>query len=245
MKLAHGTLLADTDPTPWVMIEPEEIKSKYTMIWLQGWTSTIEGHAEAANRIAQTLGIRIAILDYAGHGTHPVSLDKSTKSQQLTEVIALYDELTSRGFVNIIANGGSFGGYMAALLSQQRGLRALILRAAAVYDEKDFEKEYGLIDINGQRGFRKSIDPESQNHALHAVSSFNGPVFILHHENDDTIPVNVSRAFFMLAKQPSYFTVPRTSHSPKYGQHPTERFHYVEKVISDGVELIHLEDLIK
>jgi pimeloyl-ACP methyl ester carboxylesterase len=46
------------------------------------------------------------------------------------------------GFKKIIVIGGSFGGYMAALLANERRFETLVLRAPANYPEEEFELPY-------------------------------------------------------------------------------------------------------
>ena len=96
MKITNGTLDIKNDPTPWVIVAPSDDK-EWCVLWLQGWTSTIEGHLDGIKRMAEESDVTFAMLNYAGHGTHPTSLDSSTREQQYTEVIAAYDQLVKLG----------------------------------------------------------------------------------------------------------------------------------------------------
>ena len=108
MRSESLTLAQQDDRTPWRLFIPEHAKKDWAVLWLQGFTSTIEGHSEGVTRMATATRTTFAMLNYAGHGDHPTPLTEATRTQQLTEVLGVYDELARRGYKNIIAIGGSF-----------------------------------------------------------------------------------------------------------------------------------------
>lgn len=89
--------------------------------------------------MAKTSQVTFAMLNYVGHGAHPTPLDDSIRAQQLAECLAAYDALIAQGYQHIIVIGGSFGGYMAALLTGQRSPAAVVLRAPALYPDQEFK----------------------------------------------------------------------------------------------------------
>lgn len=129
MEITDYTLQYDN--TPWRLFKPTKANKDWRVLWLQGFTSTIEGHSEGVIRLAEATKTPFAMLNYAGHGNHPIALDDATREQQFKEVLSVYDELVRLGYKKIITIGGSFGGYMAALLASKRPLEVLVLRAPA------------------------------------------------------------------------------------------------------------------
>ncbi|TXG77407.1 hypothetical protein E6P97_01740 [Patescibacteria group bacterium] len=211
MNITRGTLHIPNDPTPWVLVSPNDDK-EWCVLWLQGWTSTIEGHLEGITRMSEASGVSFAMMDYAGHGTHPTPLNDSTRAQQFTECLAAYDELVTQGYQNIIVIGGSFGGYMAALLTGQRKPTATVLRAAAIYRDEEFELPSSQTARWDERfddeiTFRKSVTKDSPLAALDAIHAYDGPVWAMEHELDTVVPGNVIRAYFDAAKHGNYILV--------------------------------------
>ncbi len=185
MKVDNYTL---ADGTPWRLFTPDDAYDGWAVLWLQGFTSTIEGHHEGCERMSAASNVPFAILNYAGHGNHLVPLEQATRKQQFEEVCAVYDELVNRGFDKIIVIGGSFGGYMAALLAGSRKPQTVILRAAANYKDEEFDYPYAETTESKEGEtkdlYRQSIDTTHTNMATEALKSFNGTSYIIEHEAD-------------------------------------------------------------
>lgn len=244
MNIARGTLEVPNDPTPWVVVSPNDDK-EWCVLWLQGWTSTIEGHLEGITRMAESSDVSFAMMDYAGHGGHPVALDDSTKSQQLTECLVAYDTLTKQGYQNIIVIGGSFGGYMAALLAGKRNPAAVILRAPAVYKDEEFELPFSQTPRWGETSdedskLRRRVTKDSPFTAITAIHNYQGPVWVMEHELDTVVPKNVPTAYFEAAQQGNYIVVPNTEHSPKTMANPEKHFIYIEHLLVSIIKAIQL-----
>lgn len=244
MNIAHGTLNIPSDPTPWVIVSPNDDKT-WCVLWLQGWTSTIEGHLEGITRMAQATGTTFAMMNYAGHGTHPTPLSDSTRAHQFAECIAAYDELTAQGYQNIIVIGGSFGGYMAALLAGQRNPAAIVLRAPAIYPDEEFELPFSKTTpwdetFDDHAAFRRSISKGSSLAALHAIKTYDGPVWVMEHELDTVVPRSVPQAYFGVAKHGNYLLVQNTEHSPKTMPNPSQHFAYIEHWIVSIIQAVLL-----
>jgi esterase/lipase len=220
------------DDTPWQLFEPAKATKDWCVLWLQGFTSTIEGHTEGVIRLAEATATPFAMLNYAGHGTHPIALDEATREQQFKEVLHVYDELVRLGYKKIITIGGSFGGYMAALLASKRPLEALVLRAPANYPEDEFSLAYK--DTSAGRKdkshylYRQSIDENYTNSAVEGVRNFKGPVYIIEHEKDEVINPSIPKSYFKAATHGNYIRVPGLKHSPKLMPNPEEYFALIE-----------------
>lgn len=240
MKPVYGTLDIKDDPTPWVIVRPNDDK-EWCVLWLQGWTSTIEGHLEGIERMAKISGVTFAMMDYAGHGSHPVVLGVSTKQMQHIEVLTAYDELTKLGYSQIIVIGGSFGGYMAALLAGKRRPAAVILRAPAAYPNDEFALPYSQTVESSQR-YGSIIRPgqEAESTAFEAVASYNGPVYVAEHELDEVVPRIIPQLYFAKARHGNYLRVPNTAHSPKTMTSPKKHFRYIEHMLVSIIKLVQL-----
>lgn len=246
MQATPGTLDISDDPTPWLLVQPNAVK-KYCVLWLQGWNSTIAKHSERIQRLADQTGISFAMIDYAGHGTHPVPREKTTREQQFNEVLAAYDALKSQGYENIIVAGTSFGGYMSALLAAQRNPYAVILRAPAIYKDDEFAvpqaERHGYLDDAYQK-FKHTVTSTGDLAALRGIKKFSKAVYVIEHEHDSVIPKNIPQAYFQAAQRGNYLVVPKTEHSPAMAPGADARFTYIEQLIASIIRAIILEETL-
>jgi esterase/lipase len=220
------------DDTPWRLFIPDSAHDGWVVLWLQGFESTVDGHHEGCERMSAASDVPFAILNYAGHGNHPVSLEKATRKQQFEEVCAVYDELVHRGFDKIIVIGGSFGGYMAALLTSVRKPRAVVLRAVANYKDEEFDYPYAQTieskDGEAKDLYRQSIDTTYSNKAIEALRSFDGASYIIEHEADTVVTANIPQSYYHAAQHGSYIAIQGLKHSPKLMPNATEWFDIIE-----------------
>lgn len=240
----HSTLTIPGDPTPLFIATPQDAAKEYAVLWLQGWRSTIEKHHETLTRLAAQTGIPFAMVDYAGHGTHPVPLEQTTRKQQFDEAVAAFDYLKGAGYERIIVAGTSFGGYLAALLSKERSPYALILRAAAIYKDEEFslsyDKRQGVANDTYEK-FKHTVSPSSDLTALKAVAGFTGSTYVIEHEVDSVIPRNILRAYFAVAKRGNYLVVPNTDHAVALTPEPEKHYRYIEQAVVAATDLIRAE----
>lgn len=226
------SLAANDDPTPWRLIIPPAATKDYCVLWLQGFTSTIEGHTEGVTRMAEQTGVPFAMLNYAGHGNHPTKLADATRVQQHREVVGVYDELIKLGYKKILCVGGSFGAYMAALLAAKRPLDLLVLRVPAIYDDAEFELPYkqtrSAMTNERKDVWRESITPDTPNDALYAVRNYTGDTFVIEHERDTVINPAIPKAYFAVAQHPNYIVIRGCDHSPKLMPDPETYFRIIE-----------------
>lgn len=231
---------------PWRLLTPDDSTHEYCVLWLQGWTSSMDSHFEGVKRMSDKTKIPFATLDYAGHGRHQVKLDDSTRHQQHNEVVAVFDELKKRGFKKVIVIGGSFGGYMAALLAGVRPIHAVVLRAPAMYVDTEFDTRHAETAKwkNPDRDQHdKATDAYiNDNEAVRAIQKFEGFTYVLEHELDEQVPQAMPRTYFENAKYGNYFIIPKTKHSPKLMDNPQPHFAYIEHVVISIIEAIKLEN---
>lgn len=207
----------------------------------------MEFHLEGVKRMARATDVAFATMDFAGHGQHSQPLETTTRQQQFIEVEAVFDGLTKRGYQKVIVIGGSFGAYMAALLTGSRPVCAAVLRAPANYLDEEFsiphDQTYEYKNREEHKWLRKnSITSSTPNKALTAIRNFNGPVYVLEHELDKEIPRNLPLDYFQTAKHGNYLVVPKTGHSPKLMQRPQRHFDYIEHLLASVIKAIQLQE---
>ena len=177
-----------------------------------------------------------------------LALEDSIRKQQLEEVVAVFDELKRRGFQKIIVIGGSFGGYMAAMLAAKREVHALVLRAPANYPDEDltvpFKSKPRSYPYPDFLETKESDDLLAKSAATLSVQKFNGPVYVLEHELDEIVAAKVPRQYFAAAGQGNYLLVPKTTHSPRTMRHPEKHFAYIEHLITSIIGAIQLQDTL-
>ncbi len=246
MNIEDYLLKLGQDEIPWRLFTPERASKDFCVLWLQGWTSSMDSHREGVERMSQQTGLAFATLDYAGHGLHKVPLEESTRKQQYEEVVAVFDELTKRGYKNIIVIGGSFGGYMAALLVGPRPVHTAVLRAPAIYADDEFDVPHKLTkrwqnpDVYQQE---KATEPYVQdNAAVRAVHEFDGFTYILEHELDEQVPKIMPQMYFKNAKHGNYIIIPNAMHSPKLMKKPQPHFEYIEHIVISIIKAAQLQN---
>ncbi len=246
MKITDFTLKLKDDEVPWRLFVPEGAGQEYCVLWLQGWSSTMDSHREGVERMARQAGAVFATLDPAGHGLHKLPIERSTRKQQLTEITAVFDELKRLGYAKIIVIGGSFGGYMAALLTSKRPVYAAVLRAPANYPDAEFELPYAQTqrsqDYEAYARTKGFDDMLTHSAATKAIQNYDGFVYVLEHELDSVVPAKILRHYFATAKHGNYLIVPRTKHSPKLMKDPQPHYAYVEHIIVAIVQAIRMQD---
>jgi dienelactone hydrolase len=114
-----------------------------------------------------------------------------TREDNLRDVVAAYDRLASHpsldsGSVAVV--GSSYGGYLAALLSNVRRVRWLALHVPALYLDDEWLLPKNQLNRDTLRAYRNSYVPPESNRALKACADFGGDVLIVEAEHDTFIP---------------------------------------------------------
>ena len=212
------------------------------MLWLQGWTSDIDKHYDGLIRMSNMSGVTFAMMETAGHGQHPVSLDDSTKDQQIAEVQYFYDFL-NKEYENIIVVGGSFGGYLAGQLAV-KSPAALVLRIPAIYDDREKDIPFGVLQDSDDYAERwnQNVDHVLDS-SLKPLSKYRGMVYVVRHENDECIPRWIPDLYFRTAPRSNYLLVPTVGHWPRKAAEPQKYYNYIEKMVTDivGLEIMAKE----
>ncbi len=248
MNIQEFTLDLGGDIVPWRVVSPDNISKEWCVFWLQGWSSSMDSHLDGVKRMAKTLEIPFVTMDYAGHGLHAQPIETTTMEQQHREVVAIYDEIIALGYKKVIVIGGSFGGYMTALLAGARTVHSVVLRAPAAYLNSEFDIPHKqTAKYSNPKSHRVATEQGylNDNRGFDGIKIHNGATYVLEHELDSIIPKLIPTMYFEAAKHGNYIIIPNTDHSPKLMTHPEKHFELIEQSLISIVELIRLQDKLQ
>jgi pimeloyl-ACP methyl ester carboxylesterase len=177
----HGTLLGP--------VRPESAGPQ--VLFIHGWGGTQEQYLGRARAIA-ALGWACLTFDLRGHARWEALHDTVTREDNLRDVLAAYDLLTLRHGLegsDVAVVGSSYGGYLAAILTELRPVRWLALRAPALYTDEGWELPKCQLNQNPElMTYRRRIVVAEENRALRACAAFRGDVLLVESEHDDVVP---------------------------------------------------------
>ncbi|MES2223864.1 MAG: alpha/beta fold hydrolase [Patescibacteria group bacterium] len=171
---------------------PMDVEEKVPgVLFVHGWGSKQNGSFEVARDLTKQ---KVASLTFnlRDHGIEDGKPDRFSKKYFLSDVRAAYDFLAARGEVdpeNISIVGSSFGAYLGAILTEERDVKRLLLRAPADYIDDDFE-------IPGVRGsedsevleWRKKIHNWDETRSLRALHKYDGELLVVESGRDEIVP---------------------------------------------------------
>jgi dienelactone hydrolase len=177
------------------------------VLFVHGWGGSQRRDIAKAKPLTH-LGYTCLTFNLRGHARTRRQIDTVTRAQNLRDVLAGYDFLVRQPGLDpekIAVVGTSYGGYLAALLTTERSVRWLALRAPALYKDADFDRPKRELNLDaGLSAYRRLPLSESENRALSAASRFTGDVLIVESEQDALIPhqviENYLRAFARSAR---------------------------------------------
>lgn len=183
-----------------ILFYPENLKDKNpAILFVHGWTSVKEKSIQYAESLAK-LGFIVLLFDMRGHGESEGELNTLKTQDFLDDDISAFDFLTQQKGVdkeNISAIGSSFGGYLVALLTKERKIKNLVLRAPADYPDD----MYGVLksqlggDDDKLMKWRRQVKSFNDTFALKAVHNFEGNILIIESELDDRVPHETVQCF--------------------------------------------------
>ncbi|WNL44118.1 alpha/beta fold hydrolase [Dyella sp. BiH032] len=161
------------------------------VLMVHGWGGSQRQYRNNAHQVA-ALGCVCLTFDLTGHVATASQRDTVSREENLHDMLAAYDFLAAHPLVerdSIAVVGSSYGGYLAALLTERRSVRWLGLRAPAIYKDEDWTVPKRLLarvqQLPDYR--RRPIEPED-NRALRACAHFTGDVLIVESEHDEIVP---------------------------------------------------------
>jgi esterase/lipase len=188
------------------------------MLFIHGWAGNRQQYLVRAREIA-ALGCICLTFDLYGHASTSDYLTKVTRDDNLCDVLAAYDLLATNPHVDkscIGVVGSSYGGYLAALLTEVRPVRWLALRAPALYLDEDWEVPKHLLNKDRISAYRKTTIKSSENRALRACSHFKGDVLLVESEHDLIVPSLVTanyRTAFDQARSLTFRMIKEADHA--------------------------------
>jgi dipeptidyl aminopeptidase/acylaminoacyl peptidase len=185
------------------LLQPPDANGRHpAVLFVHGWGSSQRRSIGKAKQLVQA-GFACLTFNLRGHARTVEQRETVTRAQNLRDVIAAYDLLAAQSEVDaecIAVVGGSYGGYLATLLTAERDVRALALRAPALYKDGDFDRPKRQLNLDPDLPAyrRRRLEP-ADNIALAAAARFDGDVLVVESEHDTVIPhpviSNYLRAF--------------------------------------------------
>lgn len=160
------------------------------LMFIHGLGADQFGYQIRARAVSDPLGLVCLTFDLSGHGASSSRLDDLSPHDHLVDIVAAYDVLAAHPAVDparIGVCGASYGGYLATLLSGDRAVSRLLLRAPALYDDDQVDQPL--------RGRRTSSAEAGSTMATRNLARFAGEVMILASGADEVIPPAVITAY--------------------------------------------------
>lgn len=207
----------------WMQETP--LASNPAILFLHGWESRQDRFFRDARKFS-ALGYICLTFNMRGHGESDGDVTQLSRQDFLDDTIAAYDFLAKTEGVDVnrvIVIGSSFGGYLAPLLSKERSLYSLVLRAPANYPDVGFElPHYGrgslIYDNNptGETEWRHAVRGYTETRSLAALHDFPGKVLLVESGKDEVVPHEVIESYRNAIGNPlqlAYVLMKDASHS--------------------------------
>jgi hypothetical protein len=188
------------------IFQPTTNEAKYpAVLFIHGWTSERIRSYQYAQALTD-IGYVCVLVDLRGHGSSQGDRNTTSSKEFLRDVVAAYDFEATLPYVdeeNISVVGSSFGCYLIALLTKERKVKNLVLRAPADYPNELFDvargsREVTKFDILEWRAKKRASD---ETYALAALHDFDGETLIIESELDETIPHQVIENYMSAIKK--------------------------------------------
>lgn len=170
--------------------------SDKVILSLIGWSSSKVRYNDLLTGVCQRTGYNALVFDYSGHGESEFPLSETRPAQHFLEVICAYDYLHENyPKAEIIVMGASYGGYMAAILSQFRPVKRQVIRAPGLYKPEDFYSYAPDWRNDSLYEYRKNPKLVADNPLFQKAEDYKGKTLVVVHEKDEQIPAAVTNAY--------------------------------------------------
>jgi dienelactone hydrolase len=161
------------------------------VLFVHGWGGNQQQYLSRARAVAG-LGFICFTFDLRGHARSDEQRETVSRQNNLTDLLAAYDVLAGQPGVDSTAIGvvgSSYGAYLAAIMTAQRPVRWLALRAPALYNDASWDLPKRQLHADPDfSAYRRRAVPAEENRALRACAAFRGDVLIVESEQDDIVP---------------------------------------------------------
>lgn len=188
------------------------------VLFVHGWGGSQAFDLLRAKRIAG-MGCVCLTFDLRGHADTVSQQMSVSRDDNLRDVVAAYDQLIAHPTIDttaIAVVGSSYGGYLAALLTQVRPVKWLALHVPALYRDDEWMLPKRQLNRDALMSYRLSQITPNDNRALAACSKFRGDALIVEAEHDDFVPHSTIMnyvAAFRSAHSLTYRVVDKADHA--------------------------------
>ena len=188
------------------------------VLFVHGWGGDQQQYLERARQEA-ALGCICLTFDLTGHARTQSEQQTVTREMNLNDLLAAYDTLAEHPSIDrnsIAVVGSSYGGYLAAIVTELRPVRWLGLRVPALYLDEGWTTPKRALHVEHDLvAYRKRIVPATENRALRAAAKFQGDVLLVESEHDEIIPHTVIASYlqsFLRAHSLTYRVIEGADH---------------------------------
>lgn len=204
-------------------------KSYPGVVFYHGRGSNQRGYIPRAEKLAEK-GMAVLTLDFRGCGRSPERIEQQTIKKGIEDALAAYDFFSTQSVVDknrVGICGSSYGGYLASIITSNRAVKSLALRAPAVY--KDEWINTPLVAIISQKGeaFRNPKLTAQENIAFSSLLNFKGSLLIIESEKDEVIPHQIIEGYWKHTKNIAnrrMAILKEASHNLLPGSSPDQQF---------------------
>jgi pimeloyl-ACP methyl ester carboxylesterase len=178
------------------------------LLFVHGLHSDQTGYRSRAEEATARLGTTCLTFDLGGHGESGGSPEELSLRDHLGDVLAAYDTLAGHERVDprrVGVCGASYGAYLAARATTERDVSRLLLRAPALYADRDLDTP--------PRDRLSTSDPSLASGLLSSLAHFDREVLIAESEHDEVIPHATVEAYRAAFPHASHHVIPDTAHS--------------------------------
>lgn len=190
--------MATRSETTFISVEGQRIAGTFLephnkvpgVLFVHGWGGSQRFDLVRARGIAG-LGCVCLTFDLRGHAATSEQQMKVSREDNLRDVMAAYDCLVSHPAIDssaVAVVGSSYGGYLAAILTQLRSVQWLALHVPALYRDDEWMLPKRQLNREALTAYRLSRIAPDENRALAACRAFRGDVLLVEAEHDDFIP---------------------------------------------------------
>lgn len=185
------------------LVAPRKMQKKNPgIVFFHGMTSSEKGYIPIAERLAQH-GIVGMTLSIRGHGTSEGDFNALTVNDAVVDGLSAFDFFARYDFIDqsrVGLCGGSVGAAITAMVSADKEVKSMILRAPATYTEEMMKMTFQEIMSEEGQIFRR-MSNISDTPPVRAIAQFKGDLLVVTSENDAVIPVAVPTQYLLEARQ--------------------------------------------